>query len=166
MPSLAAVVATYNRPGLLNRRALASIANQTRPPDILMVVDDSAADIRPKNRAVVDGFAREGVHVIYLENRCAPGASGAWNTALHELWSSAPSAFVAILDDDDMWEPELPGAMRGRSVSTYIWTWWPRASCYNRSGEQDSILLRSPESLNVRRPAGAQSSHTRKQTCS
>ena len=148
MPSLAAVVATYNRPGLLNRRALASIANQTRPPDILMVVDDSAADIRPKNRAVVDGFAREGVHVIYLENRRAPGASGAWNTALHELGLIAPSTFVAILDDDDMWEPDYlercEKEARGRNLDMVA-----AGIVYNHSEEQDSILLRSPDSLNV-----------------
>ena len=64
MSSLAAVVATYNRPGLLASRSLASIANQTRSPDILIVVDDSAADIRPKNRTVVDGLACEGTRVI------------------------------------------------------------------------------------------------------
>ena len=85
MPSVAAVVATYNRPGLLASRALSSIAYQTRLPDTLIVVDDSAASIRPANRAVVDAFTCEGIHIVYLENRRTPGASGAWNTALSKL---------------------------------------------------------------------------------
>ena len=38
-----------------------------------------------------------------LENLRTPGASGAWNTALFHLHEIDPSAYVAILDDDDSW---------------------------------------------------------------
>ena len=148
MSSVAAVVATYNRPGLLVSRALTSIANQTGPPDVLIVEYDSAADIRPANRAVVDGFARARVQVIYLENRRTPGASGAWNTALNELWRIAPSAFVAILDDDDIWEPDYLQRCEKEAL-TRNQDMVAAGIVFNRSGEQDSILLRSPESLNV-----------------
>ena len=34
-----------------------------------------------------------------------PGASGAWNSALAHLQPTAPEVFVAVLDDDDAWEP-------------------------------------------------------------
>ena len=148
MSSLAAVVATYNRPGLLASRALGSIANQTRPPNILIVVDDSAAGMRPKNRTVVDEFARESVQVIYLENRRTPGASGAWNTALHEIGRIAPSAFVAILDDDDMWEPDYLERCEKEAQARNL-DMVAAGIVYNHSGEQDSVLLRSPEGLNV-----------------
>ena len=148
MSSVAAVVATYNRPGLLASRALSCIANQTRLPDILIVVDDSTADIRSANRAVVDGFACRGVQVIYLENRRTPGASGAWNTALHELWSIAPSSFVAILDDDDMWEPDYLERCEEEEVARNL-DMVAAGIIYNQSGEQVSIPLRSPDSLNV-----------------
>ena len=148
MSSLAAVVATYNRPGLLASRALGSIANQTRPPDILIVVDDSAADMRPRNRVVVDGLVCEGVQVIYIENRRTPGASGAWNTALHELGRIAPSAFVAILDDDDMWEPDYLERCEQEAQARNL-DMVAAGIFYNHSGEQDSVLLRSPDSLNV-----------------
>ena len=148
MFSLAAVVATYNRPGLLAGRALASIANQTRSPDILIVVDDSAADIRPKNRTVVDGLACEGTRVIYLENRRTSGASGAWNTALDEIGRIAPSAFVAILDDDDMWEPDyLERCEKEAQARTLDMV--AAGIVYNHSEEQDSVLLRSPDGLYV-----------------
>ena len=148
MPSVAAVVATYNRPGLLARRALVSIVTQSRTPDILIVVDDSAADIRPANRAVVDGFTCEGVQVICLENQRTPGASGAWNTALSELWHIAPSSFVAILDDDDMWEPDYLEQCENEALGRHL-DMVASGIVFNRSGEQNSILLRSPESLDV-----------------
>ena len=44
-----------------------------------------------------------GTSKIYLENRRTPGASGAWNTALLHLYEIDPTAFVALLDDDDSW---------------------------------------------------------------
>ena len=103
MPSIAAVVATHNRPELLAGRALASIAGQTHRPDYLVVVDDSDADIRPANAEVVSSLSIPGTSKIYLENRRTPGASGAWNTALIHLYEIDPAAFVAILDDDDSW---------------------------------------------------------------
>ena len=103
MPSIAAVVATHNRPGLLAERALASIARQTRLPDHLVVVDDSDADTRHANAEVVAGLTIPGTRTLYLENRRTPGASGAWNTALFRLHGIDPLSYVAILDDDDSW---------------------------------------------------------------
>ena len=148
MSTIAAVVATYNRPGLLARRALASIAGQSRPPDLLIVVDDSDFDVRPKIKAAVEAFEASSFRVIYLENRRTPGASGAWNTGLYELQRIAPTSFVAILDDDDMWEPsylkrcEIEASTRSLDmVATGI--------VFNRTLEDHTILLRSPESLEV-----------------
>ena len=103
MPSIAAVVATHNRPELLAGRALASIAGQTRRPDCLIVVDDSDPGFRRANAEVVADLSISGTRTIYLENRRALGASGAWNTALNHLHGIDPAAFVAILDDDDFW---------------------------------------------------------------
>ena len=103
MSSIAAVVATHNRLGLLAERALASIAAQTRRPDYLVVVDDSDADTRRANAEVVAGLAIGGTRTLYLENCRTPGASGAWNTALFHLQGIDPLAYVAILDDDDSW---------------------------------------------------------------
>ena len=103
MSSIAAVVATHNRPELLAGRALASIAGQTRRPDCLIVVDDSESEIRHVNAEVVSALHIPDTRTIYLENRRTPGASGAWNTALIHLYEIDPAAFVAILDDDDSW---------------------------------------------------------------
>lgn len=104
VPLIAAVVATCNRPQLLAERSLASVKKQTRRPDLLVVVDDSDQNMRNSNRAAMP--AMPGTKTIYMENRRTPGAAGAWNTALSYLQDAAPSAFVAILDDDDSWEPQ------------------------------------------------------------
>ena len=104
--SIAVVIATHNRPQLLARRSLASIADQTRPPDLLIIVDDSDTGIRHSNRAVAAKFKAGGIKTVYLENCRTRGAAGSWNTALSHLQATVPSTFVAILDDDDSWEPE------------------------------------------------------------
>ena len=148
MSTIAAVVATYNRPGLLASRALTSISNQSRPPDTLIVVDDSDYDIRPLNRRVVDEFESGSIQVIYIENRRTPGASGAWNTALYELRRIAPSSFVAILDDDDMWEPDYVERCENEAVLRDL-DMMAAGIVFNRSGGEESLLLRSPDRLDV-----------------
>ena len=100
--------------------------------------------MRPRNRTVVDEFVREGVQVIYLENRRNPGASGAWNTALHEIGRIAPSAFVAILDDDDMWEPDYLERCEKEAQARNL-DMVAAGIVYNHSGDQDSVLLRGRE---------------------
>ena len=104
MRSIAAVIATHNRPELLAARSLPSVAGQTRPPDCLVVVDDSEPSIRPINGGTVAGLALRNTETVYLENARTPGAAGAWNTALSWVQRNNPEAFVAILDDDDAWE--------------------------------------------------------------
>lgn len=103
--SIAAVVATHDRPRLLANRALASIARQSRPPDLLVVVDDSSTKVRGANEQIVADFRADGTQTVYLENHRTPGAAGAWNTALAWLQGNCPSTFVAVLDDDDAWDP-------------------------------------------------------------
>ena len=105
MLSIAAVIATHNRPELLAERALASISGQSRLPDHLVVVDDSGPNARQANADIVAALEISGTRVFYVENRRTPGASGAWNTALSYLQSVDPSVYVAILDDDDSWMP-------------------------------------------------------------
>ena len=105
MPKIAAVIATHNRPELLTNRALASVELQTRPPDYLVVVDDSDLTTRPVNEEIVSGVMAVGVKTVYLENHRASGLSGACNSALSWLQSVAPDVYVATLDDDDSWAP-------------------------------------------------------------
>ena len=106
--TVAAVIATCNRPALLRDRALRSVARQQRAPEILVVVDDSEPEHRPVNREVVANAHLPGTRVLYVENARTRGASGAWNTALARLakeQNDPTSLFVAVLDDDDVWSP-------------------------------------------------------------
>ncbi len=105
MISIVALIPTHNRPDLLSQRALASIARQSRMPDYLVIVDDSGPTHRAANRRVADGFDFPSARVVYLENSRTPGLSGAVNTALAWMQAQTPCAFVALLDDDDAWEP-------------------------------------------------------------
>lgn len=102
---IAALVPTHNRQELLAERSLASISRQTRTPDYLIIIDDSSPDVRPENQRIAEDFRCPGTRVVYLENCRTPGLSGAINTALMWLQAEAPSALVALLDDDDAWEP-------------------------------------------------------------
>ena len=70
MPSIAAVVATHNRPELLANRSLASIASQTRLPDYLIVVDDSDLDARRTN-AEIAGISQHPRHPEVLHGESA-----------------------------------------------------------------------------------------------
>ena len=105
---IAVVIATCDRFGMLSGRALPSVADQTRPPDFLVVVDDSRLAARRANAHLMTSFTLPGCEVAYIENQRTEGASGAWNTALHHLASEVDDleqVFVAVLDDDDSWHP-------------------------------------------------------------
>ena len=145
---IAAIVATYNRPELLTRRALTSISRQTRRPDLLIVVDDSAPEIRSRNRAAVTEYSLTSPRTIYLENTRTPGACGAWNTALYELQRIDPSAFAAVLDDDDMWEPTYLQRCAQAVVKESL-DMVASGIVYNVSEEEEGLPFTSPERLNA-----------------
>ena len=149
MPSIAAVVATHNRPELLEKRSLASIVLQTRPPDYLAVVDDSDMEIRSTNAEIVARLVLPRTRAVYLENLRTPGASGAWNTALSHLQEVDSSVFMAVLDDDDAWTPtyleECEGAVLERDLDMVA-----SGLVFIRSQGSDGDLLDPPGSLNAR----------------
>lgn len=94
-PAVAVVVATRDRPELLER-AVAGIMGQSYPGDIecLVVFDQSAP--RP-----VPAAESPGRRLTVLANSRAAGLAGARNAGI--LSSSAP--LIAFCDDDDVWTP-------------------------------------------------------------
>lgn len=98
-PSVSVVIPTFNRREQL-ARALASVLQQTRPVDEIVVVDDGSTD---DTREMLDEFVRQhadmAVLVIRQENR---GASAARNAGM----KAASGGLIAFLDDDDVWLPQ------------------------------------------------------------
>ena len=147
MISIVALIPTHNRPDLLSRWALASIARQTRMPDYVVIVDDSGPTHRATNRRVADGLSFPGTHVVYLENSRTPGLSGAVNTALVWMQAETPGAFVALLDDDDAWAPNYlercEEAIVGRDLDMVA------AGIVFHGPDVEARHLDSPEELDV-----------------
>lgn len=116
--TIVALVATRGRRELLLSRAIPSILRQTRLPDRLVVVVDhskeemSGADMAALARQI-QSLGDKAVSVSVLRNVRTPcRAAGAWNTGIDQLHRDArlvarpELCFVAILDDDDAWEPD------------------------------------------------------------
>ena len=101
---IAVLIATSNRPELL-ARALRSVQRQTIAPARIVVVDDSDGNFQAPNQRLVEDAA----NAKYLRNSRSKGAAGAWNDGLDHLLRVTPDPrqlYVAILDDDDEWEPD------------------------------------------------------------
>ena len=106
--TVAVLVATSDRPALLGRRALPSVASQSRFPSRVVIVDDSHGDTAAaRTEQVVRDWRPAGFSVEFLCNRRTKGASGAWNSGLDHLLRTCGDprrVHVAILDDDDRWD--------------------------------------------------------------
>ena len=80
------LVATANRGELLARRALPSIAAQSRRPDLAVVVDDSDNDAgAEESERIVEEWRPPGIKTGSLPQPPARGASGAWYSGLDHL---------------------------------------------------------------------------------
>jgi broad specificity phosphatase PhoE/glycosyltransferase involved in cell wall biosynthesis len=113
--SIVALLATRGRFDLLALRAIPSILAQSRLPDrILVVVDQSPSELPDEALAEqtrrLRALCRGRVRLTVMRNRRTPArASGAWNTGLDQLHRDIRQpdlVFVAVLDDDDAWEPD------------------------------------------------------------
>lgn len=112
--SVVALLATRGRFDLLALRAIPSILAQSRLPDRILVVVDQTREELPDGvlaarTARLRSLCRGRSQLTVLRNRRTQSrASGAWNTGLDQLHRDQRQpdlVFVAILDDDDAWEP-------------------------------------------------------------
>jgi glycosyltransferase involved in cell wall biosynthesis len=96
-PAVSVIIATYNRAGVL-AEAIASVRAQTFEDWELLVVDDGSSD---GTAELIKRLSDEDRRLRYVrqDNR---GQSAARNAGLRQ----ARGAFVAFLDDDDLWLPE------------------------------------------------------------
>ena len=114
-PVCVALVATQNRWELLTRFSLPSIRRQSRPPALALVVNDGPAFSSAEHREIEAVLSP--VPAVVLQNHRAAGAAGAWNTGLAHLRQRGHDGFVAILDDDDAWDPCHLEASHGVAAS-------------------------------------------------
>lgn len=96
MSTLAVVIPLYNHAAYL-RSTLASVYAQTLAPQRVIVIDDGSQD---DSFALAQSLARPGTEVLRQENR------GAHHTLNRGVEWAAGADFVAILNSDDVWEPE------------------------------------------------------------
>jgi len=90
---VAVVMPVYNHARYLER-ALASLAAQTRLPDLLVAVDDGSTD---GSSAILEAFAAEAPFAVTLVRHANAGADCALNRGL----ALAGAGIVALLNSDD-----------------------------------------------------------------
>lgn len=97
MPVISVITATYNRSHLLGR-CIQSVLNQTFQDFELIIVDDGSTDDTEK---IVSNLSNEKVK--YVRHQKNQGGAPARNTGIR----LAKGDYIAILDDDDEWMPEI-----------------------------------------------------------
>lgn len=95
-PLVSVVIATYNRPAYL-QSAIASVVNGGYRNVEIIVADDLGSDV---NREIATGFADR--RIVYHRNDTNLGMAANHIHAFRDLVSGE---FIAILNDDDEWEP-------------------------------------------------------------
>jgi len=79
------------------------VATQVYGPELVVVVNDGRALPEPACAALRVAVGDQ--RLVVLPNSRTPGPAGAWNTALEYLAEIDFNGFVALLDDDDEWDP-------------------------------------------------------------
>ncbi len=91
---ISVVIPTYNRSETL-KRTLASVLNQSRPCDEIIVVDDGSND----NTQELLHTHYPQVNIVYQSNQ---GVSAARNNGIKQ----AKGNWLCLLDSDDSWQPD------------------------------------------------------------
>ena len=95
------VIPVRNRPDAIVE-TLESVANQTRPPDQVVVIDDGSTDT---TRQTITEWATQHALSLVIESQPHQGASAARNHGLKH--AKASHRFVAFLDSDDIWPKDF-----------------------------------------------------------
>ncbi len=95
-PTVSVIIPSYQRPGLA-RRAIHSALWQTFDELEVILVDDASGDNTEEVVAAIDD-----PRVRYVRHDRNRGLAAARNTGI----DNAEGAYVAFLDDDDLWLPE------------------------------------------------------------
>lgn len=96
IPTVSVVIPTHKRLQLLPRAIDSVLAQTFTDFEVIIVDDDPAGSAEPIVRAYEDA------RVQYLKNEGVHGGSATRNAGIR----TARAAYIAFLDDDDMWTPE------------------------------------------------------------
>lgn len=120
-PRISIVIPTYNRAHLVSRAINSALAQTIVDQCEVLVIDDGGGDDTPQ---VVAEFGDR----VRLIRRCNGGLAAARNTGI----AAARGEFIALLDDDDAWEPEKLAAQLAALDR------WPNAAlCTTRTLDVD-----------------------------
>jgi len=115
VPRISVIVPMYNCARFI-REALASIQAQSHPPDEIIVVDDGSTD---ETAAIVTQIVDSRISFHRKDNG---GAASARNVGL----SVASGDYIAFLDADDRWHPEMlkttVGLLNGAPEAAFCFT--------------------------------------------
>lgn len=103
---IAVIIPTRDRPCRVEE-AIASVYSQTMRPDLVVVVGEKSSDLKRVHGSGM--LPRDQIPTLLALNSRTPNLSGAVNTALIRLVRKGfepETCYVAILDDDDSWEPQ------------------------------------------------------------
>ena len=124
-PIVSVIVPTYNRANYLGE-ALDSILGQTFADYEAIVVDDGSTD---RTAELVRSVSDPRIRYVYQENQ---GVSSARNRGIRE----ARGSYVAFLDSDDLWLPELLETATKVLVSdSTIGLVYARAQAFHSTGD-------------------------------
>lgn len=112
------LIATRPREASLLGMSVPSISRQSDSLDALVIVSDRYSLTTSTEAALQALLPRTCVHSIRNHRRA--GAAGAWNTGLTYIQKKWPDAYVAILDDDDTWDPDHIAACMDTASQ---WNW-------------------------------------------
>jgi GT2 family glycosyltransferase len=97
---ISAVIPTKNRPHEL-RRAVASVYSQSRPPQELLIIDQSGSDASRRAVSEVASAAR-GIELVHVHDPDIPGLVAAKQAAV----ARARGDIVCFLEDDIVLDPD------------------------------------------------------------
>ena len=109
-PLVSVIMPAYNAEEFIEQ-AISSVIAQTVEDWELIVIDDGSQD---RTRQIVEGFACGDERVRLVRNENNMGAAGSRNRGL-ELCNGD---YVALLDSDDYWQPQLLSRMLERARQT------------------------------------------------
>ena len=148
--SFIVLIATCDRHELLACRALPSVAAQKRPPNAVIVIDDSASRHQQHNQKTLQTFTKQsGIPALWLANSRNKGASGTWNTGAMAVLAethNTDTVYLAVLDDDDEWMPHYL-AQAENLLRAQDWAVDVVASDFERRMTKRSSIVTAPSTL-------------------